>query len=300
MTAYRTRVLQPLFLDVYLLYVPEVLLVLPYLLLLTMCLHRGSRRERIGTLAVATCLLVAFVVPFRWSFVTESESRLKLVSANVQSWGGSLDVTVRRLKALDPDVLCLQEVWMKADLETFKSSFPEYSFWGDEYKLDDRGSFKYGTMLGVRKALGPVQGVSMPWVIGATIEHKGGKLLILSVHGEKEQDFSYGALLKTAELQAEQARRILSLIQSFEGEAVLAGDFNASGSGPGLKVLRSKFYSAFVQAGRGFGLTFPARFPLTRIDHILGTEGVHFKACRTHEVGSDHLALYTEFSLSIR
>ncbi|MFL1434499.1 endonuclease/exonuclease/phosphatase family protein [Nocardiopsis protaetiae] len=72
------------------------------------------------------------------------------------------------------------------------------------------------------------------------------------------------------------------------GRVVLMGDLNASTDDRGLEPLTSTMDSAH-EAGEGLGFSWPADFPLVRIDHILTRGVTAAQAWALPETGSDHV-----------
>ncbi|MZD57548.1 endonuclease/exonuclease/phosphatase family protein [Streptomyces sp. SID5606] len=86
-------------------------------------------------------------------------------------------------------------------------------------------------------------------------------------------------------LAAEVAERLL-----------LLGDLNATMDDGALDGITTRLDSAQEQAGAGFGFTYPARFPVVRIDQIL-TAGVRAdRAWTLPATGSDHLPVAAAIS----
>lgn len=69
---------------------------------------------------------------------------------------------------------------------------------------------------------------------------------------------------------------------------VLMGDLNASVGDRGLEPLMSRMESAH-EAGEGLGFSWPADFPVVRIDHILTRGVTAAQAWSLPETGSDHV-----------
>ncbi|HEU4946227.1 MAG TPA: endonuclease/exonuclease/phosphatase family protein [Kribbella sp.] len=69
---------------------------------------------------------------------------------------------------------------------------------------------------------------------------------------------------------------------------VVMGDFNGTANDRSLAPITAGLRSAQGAAGYGFGFTWPAKFPLARIDHILVRGVVPTKAWVLPPTGSDH------------
>ncbi|NHI11943.1 endonuclease/exonuclease/phosphatase [Streptomyces sp. KO7888] len=79
--------------------------------------------------------------------------------------------------------------------------------------------------------------------------------------------------------------------------ALLVGDLNGTTDDGALAALTSPMHSAQEAAGAGFGLTWPAAFPLARIDHIL-LRGVEARSAWTlPATDSDHLPVAASLRL---
>jgi endonuclease/exonuclease/phosphatase family metal-dependent hydrolase len=78
--------------------------------------------------------------------------------------------------------------------------------------------------------------------------------------------------------------RIAGVRMAAEKEAVpvvIAGDFNLPGQSFLFRRYLSSYQDGFEEAGRGFGYTFPTRFPWMRLDRILAGEHLRFGAFET-------------------
>ncbi len=77
---------------------------------------------------------------------------------------------------------------------------------------------------------------------------------------------------------------------------MLLGDLNGTTDDRVLHGLTSRLTSAQQTAGNGFGLTWPAAFPIARIDQIL-VRGVRPRSAWVlPETGSDHLPVAARVS----
>lgn len=65
-------------------------------------------------------------------------------------------------------------------------------------------------------------------------------------------------------------RRLATSVETDDAEHVIvAGDFNTASTDNNLKSLVPPLEDSRIQARGGFGFTWPARFPVTRLDHVL-------------------------------
>jgi vancomycin resistance protein VanJ len=80
-----------------------------------------------------------------------------------------------------------------------------------------------------------------------------------------------GALVENAERRSRQSAGATAWIATTPGPRIVAGDFNLPVDSPTFRTYWGAYRDAFSAAGSGYGFTFPAPYPWTRIDHILVT-----------------------------
>ncbi|MFH8447268.1 endonuclease/exonuclease/phosphatase family protein [Streptomyces sp. NPDC018026] len=129
-----------------------------------------------------------------------------------------------------------------------------------------------------------------PWprALRATVRTPKGPVAVyvahlLSVRFSPTAGFGTAARDRAADLLAE-ALRAEALPR-----ALLVGDFNGTTDDRALSALTSPMRSAQEMAGAGFGLSWPAAFPLARIDHILLRGMEACSAWTLPATASDHL-----------
>ena len=108
-------------------------------------------------------------------------------------------------------------------------------------------------------------------------------------------------------------RQLATLLQEYvltaPGPAILGGDFNTTDKSQTYKMLSRHLRNAHWEAGRGFGLTYPAyrhawneflpAWPLVRIDHIFYNQEFFAVSAKTlkESCGSDHLPIMANLAL---
>jgi vancomycin resistance protein VanJ len=75
---------------------------------------------------------------------------------------------------------------------------------------------------------------------------------------------------------------------------IVMGDFNGTANDRSLAPLTAGLRSAQGAAGQGFGFTWPAKFPMARIDHIMVRGVTPTKAWVMKPTGSDHRPVIAE------
>ena len=223
--------------------------------------------------------------------------------------GAGLADLCRRERA---DILSFQEVRPESR-PRLDAALPEYRFFAPDParnpELDPR-SKNVRCVTGIRKTL--LEAEDEPLVEGAITGYRTfavgiggseGRLWIVNVHSTKPVNiarpwwsFVTSAWWKASRHREERERLEEWLRVRLEGDRVLvAGDFNAPERTwntriPGLTI-------AHEAAGAGFGWTWPGRFPLFRIDHVLG-RGVDFCSYETFDSGfSDHRGQVARFTV---
>jgi endonuclease/exonuclease/phosphatase (EEP) superfamily protein YafD len=104
-------------------------------------------------------------------------------------------------------------------------------------------------------------------------------------------------------------KQVLALVDRLEPPVVVAADLNLTDQSAAYADIVRLLRDAFDEVGRGFGHTFPLRFPLLeprprwrwpllRIDYLLCTPDLVATGCRVlPSVGSDHLPIEARFNL---
>ena len=294
-TLYRQCVARPIWVEAYLLYLPGAAFVIPLILLLAYSRPtKGSLCRSLGALL----LVFGWLFPFGLARTVNRSYDCRLVSLNIQSQSTNLQRAIAKIRALKPDFVCIQEIWHQAKLAEAEQFLPDYLVFGAASREKERARFNAGTFLAIRKDW-KVKEVSLTEESAiAEISRDGVALAVVSVHAPRAKGFAPASLLQTVTEQTKNGIELRDELAGVQAPIIIAGDFNAPESGPAFKILGERFHSAFEQAGTGFGLTFPSGFPLTRIDHALGTREIVFAGYRTEDFGSDHLGLIVDFEIS--
>ncbi|MFI5878707.1 endonuclease/exonuclease/phosphatase family protein [Streptomyces sp. NPDC051554] len=112
-----------------------------------------------------------------------------------------------------------------------------------------------------------------------------GSVRVMPRHGFWTDSRDFGVLALTKAIAAEPNKRV-----------VLLGDLNGTTDDRVFHGLTSRLTSAQETAGNGFGLTWPAAFPIARIDQIL-VRGVRARSSWVlPATGSDHLPVAARIS----
>jgi endonuclease/exonuclease/phosphatase family metal-dependent hydrolase len=281
-------------------YGPQLVFVLPPLILAGLCLTLWKGRWVLYNLALAVVVLLVFVrpagphVPVR----AKAEDRVRVVTWNIHEAYPSLQQLRGVVEELDPDILCLQESRRKVyndllagaevahtrEVTTLtrgriKSQRP--------VRLGELPNYRYGIETEIQLPQGTVTVLNVHWVAVQSpvklTRHMGGDRELYE---------------KTKEMRALELDVSREWLRAAEGPHVLAGDFNTPPNAPEYRALERLATNAFAAAGRRFGFTFPRLKPLLRIDHIWVGGGVKVAACRAVPDGpSDHLPVVADIVL---
>ncbi|MFI1015231.1 endonuclease/exonuclease/phosphatase family protein [Streptomyces sp. NPDC020965] len=266
-------------------FLPWSALAIPPLFLLA--LYRRS------LLAVAAALLPALVwLALFGGSLTDKRSgggELIVVSHNVGADNPDPGGTARELADTGAQVIAVQELAATAKDAFHRALPPRY-----RHHTVQGGVGLWSTY--PMSAPEPVNIMPWPRALRATLTTPKGEVTVYVAH--------LASVRVTAESgfttdRRDAAARLLTEVVGRDSSAktLVVGDFNGTTDDPGLDPLLRGMTSAQEVAGEGFGFSWPAPFPLARIDHILA-RGIQPVSARTlPATGSDHLPVTASFRL---
>jgi endonuclease/exonuclease/phosphatase family metal-dependent hydrolase len=217
---------------------------------------------------------------------------VRVATYNVRGFREGRDRVVRAVRAIDPDVLLLQETGSRRKLRRFAAA-TGMSVAGDPWSplrrrvknavLVRRGSSIASARL-VRFA-----GSRRWYPRGAIVVRVGGaiELWALSVH-----------LGLDGRERARQAEALIATIAPLEDAPVIVGgDLNATPDMRAPVRVAAALRDAWVEAGEGVGATFPATAPSARIDYLFVSEELEVRSVglgSAEEPASDHVPVIAE------
>ena len=249
-------------------------------------------------LALAVAQAVLLVTAVGWNgprTAPAGTTPLRIVSANVLLDNTELSTLAGELVATDADVIVLEEVTPE-HLATLAAS-PLWAAY-PERMLDALPGF-HGSAIFSRmpiEAGGPIDVAGAP-MLEAGIRTPAGLVRVIDVHALAPVDAANTVLWRGQ--YAELAR----ISASATGSLILAGDFNATlDHAPLQRLVASGLRDAFVEAGSGFGATWPRWDgivpPLMRLDHVLVSRQIAVVAVTDQvSAGSDHRRLVADLAL---
>lgn len=211
----------------------------------------------------------------------ETDGALVVVSLSNRTLNDDMQTTARMLRAQRADLLILQEI---ADASALKRAIDRMP--GPRLFACAEGPY----MILSRFPVGaPRPGVWHGAVI-CDVALPRGPVAVASVH-----------LPRAVRSRADQNRvinHLLGVLAQIEAPKIVAGDFNATPLTTPIRRLEATFQNAFVQAGRGFGFTFPtparrlgAIGPFLTIDYIFHSAdfvAVTAEVLDAHPEAADH------------
>ncbi|GAA1406678.1 endonuclease/exonuclease/phosphatase family protein [Kitasatospora putterlickiae] len=212
-----------------------------------------------------------------------------VVSHNVNEENPDPGRTARALAASGADVLAVEELASRAQ-ETFRHALAA---------THPYSQIREGVGLWSRYPLEDVEPVEiMPWTraLRATVRTPKGPVALYAVHLASVRVYPTTGFA-TASRNEAAARLAEALRAERLTRIVVLGDFNGSVDDSALHALTGPLRSAQREAGDGFGFTWPASFPLVRIDQILVSGLTPRAAWTLPATGSDHLPVAASLRL---
>jgi endonuclease/exonuclease/phosphatase (EEP) superfamily protein YafD len=287
-----TYIAERFWLSMFLTYCPQLLFLLPSVVLVGFC-TRGAARPQL-LLNVAALLFglwgVAGMVlhPFHEK---AGPGAIRVMTYNVEGGKVGYDKVAATVLRQHPDVLCLMEAGNMHG--TLQAMLPEYGFCQE-------GGIAIASRLPVLASrwfpLPPGQ-----HALAVDVNHDGERIEVVAVHlvpTNIDHDAFHGpgaiahSMARTSRAHRTQIGALLEGTLPVPGKLVLCGDFNAPPYGWEYSLLRDHFADAFADTGSGFGYTVPAVAPFIRIDFVFCNG--RMKPLQTwvpSDISSDHRAV---------
>ncbi|MEV7970931.1 endonuclease/exonuclease/phosphatase family protein [Sphaerisporangium sp. NPDC088356] len=228
---------------------------------------------------------------------------IRVGTYNVRSMYDDNAALARVIRAMAPDVLCVQEAprllrWRSRRAELARASGLRVVAgrrWGGVAVLaapSTRVIHAEGHLLR------PFMGLERRGVAIAVVECEDTRITVASVHLD---------LVAAARLC--HAIEIMNLVESaaerFGAPIVLAGDVNEQPGGAAFRYFARRLADCYPLAPRGDGLTFTARAPGKRLDMVFAAPGLSVRSCggvdapaADLEAATDHLPVVAELLAS--
>ncbi|MFJ7131154.1 endonuclease/exonuclease/phosphatase family protein [Streptomyces sp. NPDC098101] len=215
---------------------------------------------------------------------------LVVVQHNVSDENPDPEGTARALVAAGPDLVALEELVPPALAgyeRALASAYPYRAVRGTV------GLWSRHPLTGVRPVDIRPRGITGPWDRGlrAVARTPGGDVAVYVAHLPSVR---VGAGGLASARRDESARRLGAALAAEEvGPVILLGDLNGTVEDRGLAPLTSRM----EPAGRGLALSFPAAFPVARIDQVMARSATVGRIRTLPATGSDHLPVLARVTL---
>lgn len=288
------------------------------------------RRSRMRGLLLAALLPSFFLAGRYIQFSrtdTEKEPTLTVVSYNVGRFKqGPKDVermaladsVSRWLLSTGADIICLQEFYLPADKDIDRWLHNHFPGYNAEYYvfIGKKGSFGNLT-LSKRPVLGKGRNAfekSTNLALWTDIRLDSSTVRVYNCHFESYNISLSGLITRNGAVEEteqkmrrsiiERPKQVAEVLQDMDSAPVrslVVGDFNDTpASYTYFRLLRNR-KDSFVKAGKGFGATYRALWPLLRIDYILYPKDLQAVSYRTEHVKySDHYPIIATYYESRR
>ncbi|MET8158499.1 endonuclease/exonuclease/phosphatase family protein [Sphaerisporangium sp. NPDC005289] len=202
---------------------------------------------------------------------------IRVGTYNVRSMYDDNAALARVVRAMAPDVLCLQEAprllrWRRRRAWLARAAglrIVTGRRWGGVAVMAGPGT---RAVHAESHLLRPFAGLERRGVAIAVVERDGVALTVASVHLDLRAAARLCHAVEIMGLAQDVSRR-------FGAPLVLAGDVNEQPGGPTWDYLTRTLADCYPLAPRGDGLTFTARRPGKRLDAVLAAPGVAVRSC---------------------
>jgi vancomycin resistance protein VanJ len=269
-------------------------------------------RARLALLSLALPLVVflTYYGPrfgFQPSPAAGASGSFRVISFNTgaNAGGGSLAPLLRTLRAVDADVVALQEV-PSATLEQLRielaAAYPYQEGTVDAVSFS-RFPLQRGPELQLRDS--PYVGQQL------SLSVRGRPVVLTNVHVTRpvyrlqwRRQVVPVVRAYNPESRDAQVTELVNRIRAVPGARLLTGDFNETEWSRPYQLLAAELDDSYRETGRGFGHTYPSNFiwgewrfslPLMRIDYVFHSRDLVALGARVGpDGGSDHLPVVAE------
>jgi vancomycin resistance protein VanJ len=214
---------------------------------------------------------------------------LRVLSQNVDADNPDPQKTAQELLAADADVVALEEI-TTADMKIYKAAFAKTY----PYEVQ-RDTVALWSKYPVAQSKSVDVGFKWTRALRAEVNTPEGKVAVYVAHLASVRVGTSGF---TSNQRNDTIKALGRQITDEKLSGVIVmGDFNGTANDRSLAPLTTGLRSAQGAAGHGFGFTWPAKFPMARIDHILVRGVTPTKAWVMKSTGSDHRPVVAELRI---
>lgn len=269
-------------------------------------------RRRTTVAAIVVIAAAACATPSR----TGGETRLRVMSYNIQAGGGHLDSIAAVIRSQTPDIVGLQEVdvhW--ADRSNFVDQATELGAklgmqvrFAPIYRIPNANPAlpmrEYGVAVLSRFPITAFVNDSLtrlstqdanaaparvPGMVDALVSVAGRSVRVLVTHLDYRADPA---------VRIQQIAETLDYLSRRSIPTILCGDLNAPPDAAELNPLFRSLRDSWTLAGTGDSLTYPAAAPMKRIDYVLTSPHFEVRSARVPaSMASDHRPIVSDLTL---
>ncbi|MEV8372822.1 endonuclease/exonuclease/phosphatase family protein [Kribbella sp. NPDC056861] len=214
---------------------------------------------------------------------------LRVLSHNVDAANKDPQRTARDLLTADADIVALEEL-TSGDLKVYKAELAAtYPY------MVTRGTVALWSKYQVEESESVDVGFKWTRALRAEVATPEGKVAVYVAHLASVRIGTSGF---TSNQRNDTIKQLGEQIaQEKLAGVIVMGDFNGTANDRSLAPLTFGLRSAQGAAGHGFGFTWPASFPMARIDHIMVRGVTPTKAWVMESTGSDHRPVVAELRI---
>jgi vancomycin resistance protein VanJ len=214
---------------------------------------------------------------------------LRVLSHNVDAANPDPRHTAQDLLGADADVMALEEI-TPADLKIYKAEFAKTY----PYQVS-RDTVALWSKFPVAETKSVDVGFKWTRALRAEVSTPEGKVAVYVAHLASVRVGTSGF---TSDQRNDTIKALGRQIADEKLAGVIVmGDFNGTANDRSLAPLTTGLRSAQGAAGTGFGFTWPSKFPMARIDHIMVRGVTPTKAWVMSPTGSDHRPVVAELRI---
>ncbi|NEA35771.1 endonuclease/exonuclease/phosphatase family protein [Streptomyces sp. SID13031] len=214
---------------------------------------------------------------------------LRVLSHNVDAANKDPEKTAQDLLAADADIVALEEI-TSGDLKIYKAAFAK-----TYPHVVARGTVALWSKYPVEESESVDVGFAWTRALRAEVATPEGKVAVYVAHLASVRVGASGFTSNQRNETIEQLGQ--QIAQEKLAGVIVMGDFNGTANDRSLAPLTYGLRSAQGAAGFGFGFTWPAKFPMARIDHIMVRGVTPTRAWVMDSTGSDHRPVVAELRI---
>jgi len=260
-------------------------------------------------IALIICSLPTFSIPGSQVTAVERNSSkfLRVMTYNIRAADYGLKKIIATLKEAEADIIALQEV-DKLVRRTGRKDQPKEIACSLGMNCEFRKHFSYqggefGLALLSRYKIDQVERVrvrrSNLILLKALVHTPELPVNVIVVHFHPTNPLDKEITKKENDAaRLRESKRAFEIATTHDTPFLIMGDFNANSGSPEYGLFSEKFQDCCKDSSGLWDKTWPAKFPVTRIDYIWASR--HFKILRCRTLGSrasDHLPVVAEIRM---